>query len=228
MAIQRSFSIATLLLWTLIIALTLSNIVAAWRLADIAEINDELKENRRRYGYITVTDPAKTYVSEIEAPEEPWNTSLRVRVPKGSWYLLHLSDASFDEHGPPADLQPTETISLNGWRDGAEAVLTYSIQLDKGRPRIVVRSEAQGLFDYVPPDWGVSDTGEEWTEGWMIDAQPQLEYSIDETIRLTWFRNAVTGRGLVLWLEPFSTWNERRLAAENKAKRADYEKMNNE
>lgn len=214
MAVKRSFALSTLLLWTLIVALILSNIVAAWRLADI---KDELELNRRRYGHISVTDPSKTYVSRIEDPNASSETSFRVRVPEGSRYLLNLSDASFDERGPSADLKPTTSISLNGWRDGADAVLSYSIQWDDDRPRIVVHSETEEFFDYTPPDWGESGK----SESWITDARPQLEYSIDETIRFMWWRDSATGRGFVLWLEPFSSWMERRVAAEEKAKRAD-------
>lgn len=220
MQIKRSFAISTLLLWTLIIALTLSNIVAAWRLADI---NDELEANRRRYGHITVADPTKTYISRIEDPNASSDTSFRVQVPEGSRYLLHLSDASFDESGPPADLQPTTSISLNGWRDGAEAVLSYSIQWDEDRPRIIVHSETEEFFDYTPSDWGESGKSESWT----TDARPQSEHSIEETIRFMWWRDSATGRGFVLWLEPHTTWYERRLAAEEKAKRASDEKVKN-
>lgn len=210
MAIKRSFALSTLLLWTVIIALTLSNIVAAWRLADV---NDELELNRRRYGHITVTDPAKAYVSRIEDPNESSTTSFRVRVPEGSRYLLHLSDATFGQNGPSANLQPTESISLNGWRDGADAVLSYSILWDKDRPRITVHSETQGYFDYAPLDWDGSETRESWTN----DARPQSEYSTDETIKFMWWRDSATGRGFVLWLEPFSVWNDRRLTAEREA-----------
>ena len=220
MTIKRSFAISTLLLWTLIIALTLSNIVAAWRLADI---NDELEENRRRYGHITVTDTAKTYISRIENPNTSIGTSFRVRVPKGSRYLLHLSDASFSESGPPADLQATQSISLNSWRDGAEAVLSYSIQWDNDRPRVVVHSETEEYFDYSPSDWNESGTNESWSN----DARPQSEYSTDDTIRFMWWCNPGSRRGFVLWLEPHTTWNERRLAAEEKAKRASDEELQN-
>lgn len=206
-----------MLLWTVIIALTLSNIVAAWRLADI---QDELELNRRRYGHINVTDPAKTYVALIEDPNESSRESFRVRVPEGSRYLLHLSDATFTADGPPANLEPTQTISLNGWRDGAESVLTYSIQWDRDRPRVVVHSETESYFDYAPTSWSREGT----SESSRVDARPQREYSTDETIRFMWWRDSATGRGFVLWLEPFDAWNERRLAAEKQSAPVEGEK----
>ena len=211
---KKSFSLSSLFLLTAIVALTMSQIVMWWRLADA---NAELDLNRRRFGHIQVDDESQTYVSRIAEPNASISKSYRIRVPAGSRYLLHLSDTTFIGEGYPVNPTPTKTISLNGWRDGADAILSYYIRWDNNAPRLIAHSETGGYFDYVPSNWISDGQGESLD----LETNPQNVYSTDETIEFMWWRDSTTKRGLMLWLEPHSKWHERRLSKKAAAEKTD-------
>jgi len=96
---------------------------------------------RRKYGYIKIDNEKMTYVSRIAENEET-KDAYRIIVPAGSRYMLHLTDAVFEDDFPPQNPVPTRTISLNGWREGADVVLSYSCFWEKDAHRIVVHTEA--------------------------------------------------------------------------------------
>jgi len=175
----------------------------SWRLM---EANAELDLNRRRFGHIKVYDESKTYVSRVEDPNASISKSYRIRVPEGSRYLLHLTDAAFPQKGYPANPTPTKSISLNGWRDGADVILSYTIYWENNAPRFNVHTETNEYFNYVPPNW--VDDGQ--SESFDLETSPQNEYSTSESIEFMWWRGSSTKRGFMLWLEPYATWIEKR------------------
>jgi len=120
---MKSYSLLTLLLLIVIAALSVSQFVMMRQLADAQA---EIDTVRRKYGYIRIENENSTYVSRI-ADNEQGENAYRIRVPSGSRYLLHLTDATFEKSDYPVDPIPTKTISLNGWQEGADAVLSYSI-----------------------------------------------------------------------------------------------------
>jgi hypothetical protein len=174
----------------------------------LADAREEVESIRRKYGYIRVEDEKMTYVSRIAENEET-DDAYRIVVPAGSRYLLHLTDTQFEHDGYPPDPIPTKTISLNGWREGADVVLSYSIYWENNAPRVVVHTEADEFFDYVPPNW---QSGGGPNEGSHLQTAPQKAFAIDETIQFMWWKDPSTKRGIMLWLEPHSQWEARRNA----------------
>lgn len=209
---KKSYSLSTLMLLMIIVALSLTLVVTRWK---FVEVHDELEVNRQRFGHIRVDDESKTYVSRITNPNESVGTSYRIRVPEGSRYLLHLSDMVSDESGFPVNPEPTKSISLNGWRDGADVILTYSLYWENDAPRFRVHTESQSFFNYVPPDW----SGQGRNEATQLETSPQVEYSTDETVNFVWWRDPVTDRGLLLWLEPYDEWHRKWLIKSGKKNR---------
>jgi hypothetical protein len=211
---MKSYSLLTLILVVVIAALTVSHIVMMRQLADARA---EVESIRRRFGHIRVDDESRTYVARITEPNEPTDHAYRIRVPAGSRYLLHLSDTPFVADDYPPDPVPTKTISLNGWRDGADVVLSYSIRWEKNAPRVIIHTQTEEMFDYVPPDWTSGGPS-----GWShLQTDPQVAFSTDETIRFMRWHDATTKRGFMVWLEPFSKWNDRRLAQKAAAEQRD-------
>ena len=202
---MKSFSLLTLFLLVVIAVLAVSQFVMMGQLADARA---EVDSVRRKYGHIRVENESKTYVSRITDNEQD-NDAYRIRVPAGSRYLLHLTDATFEKSDYPDNPIPTKTISLNGWREGADAVLSYSIYWESNAPRVVVHTETEEMFDYVPPGW-VNGAGP--TEGSHLTTEPQAEFSTDDAIQLMWWREPSTRRGIMLWLEPHTKWEARRAA----------------
>ena len=204
---MKSYSLFSLLLLIVIVALAVSQFVM---MRQLREARTEIDAVRSKYGYIRVDDPSKTYVSRIADNEEDVD-SYRICVPAGSRYLLHLTDTTFENSDYPNNPTPTKTISLNHWREGADAVLSYSIYWENDAPRFVVHTETEKMFDYVPTDW-VAGTGGGPSEGSHLTTESQAEFSTSDTIRFMWHRDPATKRGLMLWLEPYAKWEAKRAA----------------
>ena len=200
---MKSYKLSTLFLLVVIVALSVSQLVMMRRLANASA---EIDSVRSKYGHVRVDDPSKTYVARIVDNEQS-QSAWRIRVPAGSRYLIHITDATFEKSEYPDDPIPTETISLNGWQGGADVVLSCSVRWENNAPRVVVHTETEKLFDYAPPNW-VNSTGPR--EGSQFTPRPQAEFSIDETIRFMWWRDPSTKRGIMLWLEPIAKWDARR------------------
>ena len=81
---MKSYSLISLLLFTAVAALLVSQFVM---MRQLAEANAEIDAVRSKYGYIRVDDSSKTYVSRIADNEQDVD-SYRIRVPAGSRYLL--------------------------------------------------------------------------------------------------------------------------------------------
>lgn len=199
---MKRFSLTTLILLTVIAALSVSQIVM---MRSLAEARAEVESVRAVYGYISVDDPSKTYVNSV--PNVGMGSKVRIIVPAGSRYLLHLSDAKLDFETELETLPVTKSISLNSWREGADATLTYAVLKENGKPRIEVRSGDDLFFDYILEDW--VDSGEP-NEGSDIGLDGQREFAIDEDIGIMTWLDPGTGRGVAIWLEPHSRYVERK------------------
>jgi hypothetical protein len=209
---MRSFSLSTLLLTMVIVALVVSQtiLIRQLRLAR-AEVNDV----RRKYGYLHVTDKKKTYVAQI-AENESSGDAYRLWIPKGSRYLLHLTDANFDTNDSPTNPTPTRSISLDDWNQGADTTLSCTIYWESTAPRIVVHTKSDKIFDYVLPNWSGGSGPSELT--WFQPGGGQTEYSTDQNIQFMLWRNRTINRGILLWLEPYSNWEKRERQGETNAK----------
>ena len=128
------FSLLNLLFLVVIVALCTSHFVM---FRQLSEARSEVENVRRKYGHIKIDDEKMTYVSRIADNEEA-EDAYRIIVPAGSRYMLHLADANWDGDGFLPDPTPTKTISLNGWRDGADVILSISTYWENNAPRIVV------------------------------------------------------------------------------------------
>lgn len=165
----------------------------------------EIDAVRKNYGHVNIEDPTLTYACGIANSQNQVPTSARIVVPPGSRYLLHLSDATFDDQTPSDTLPPTKTISLNDWRDGADRIVTCEVHLDNGVPVVTVRTDEHELFNYRLADW--IDSGQRH-EGSFLSDQPR-SFTVDETITITTWRDPGTKRGIAVWLEPHSRAKQR-------------------
>lgn len=129
---MKSYSLSTLLLLMVVVALILSQLILMQQLRVARE---EVNDVRRKFGYIHVVDQSKTYVALIEENEKD-GTAFRIFVPKGSHYVLHLTDATFDSNECPADPIPTTSISL---KDGSKVRIQYSLVPSIGRRTVRAR-----------------------------------------------------------------------------------------
>ncbi|NNE00016.1 MAG: hypothetical protein HKN47_22075 [Pirellulaceae bacterium] len=200
---MKRFSLLTLLLSTAIAALLVSQFVMMRKLV---EARNEIDVVRRKYGYIKVNDPSLTYVNAI-AENEQGPAAMRLIVPAGSRYMLHLSDTKFDHETKIDTLPAATTISLNSWRNGADVTLSYAIHMENGNPVVHVHTETETLLTYKVPNWTKSGQPNEGT-GSPLDGQ--REFSTDETIPIMTWRDTGTGRGIALWLEPHARYAARR------------------
>ncbi len=204
---MKSYSLSTLLLLTVIVALVLSQIILTRQLGLArAEVTDV----RRKFGYINVVDKSKTYVAQIAQNEADGDT-YRLWIPNGSHYLLHVTDATFESTDRPIKLLPTKSISLDNWKQGADTVLSCVMYWENNAPRIVVHSKAGEILNYVLQDWqGASGPSElTWFQG------EQREYNSNQNIELMLWRNKSDKRGILLWLEPFANSEKRRAEVES-------------
>lgn len=206
---KKSFSLLTLLLLTVIVAMAVSQVSM---MRKMAEAESEVSQARRLYGYIRISDAAKTIVQRLEdSPDR--RSAYRVHIPPGRHYILHISDVPFVGGQPPADLPPSANLSMNNWRDGADVILSYSILTEGEQHRMVVHTESEELFNYVIDGWA---NGSMPNSGWTLEPGVQKELARDDTIQLMWHLNEATQRGVVLWMEPVKQWQERRAAMEAK------------
>ena len=199
---MKRFSLLSVFLWILVVALCCSQWIM---MRDLKDAKAEIDVVRAKFGYIQVDDPSLTYVSRV--PHE-WGFAYRVLVPAGSRYMLHLTDHASDDGKQAKGSGATKSISLNGWRDGGDAVLSYEFDTTGKPPTLVVRCNANEFFNYSPPDWksGIRSVN---GRGLKIEAGEQQAFSIDETIEFMYRENPTTKRGFRLWLEPYSTYKAR-------------------
>lgn len=210
MVAMKSFSLLTLLLVCAIAALGVSHLRMSRQLA---EAHREVEAIRSNFGYIRIEDPTKLHISRISGYEN----KLRIAVPPGDRYFLHLTETDATSDTIPTDSKHEITVALNGWSDGAQEIFSYhfGIHVGKDIPKFSVKSATDHFFTYTPKDWppGISMAAEK-TE---LDAEPQATFSADENILLVHARTPSLGRGIMLWLEPERNRNERQRLASEKA-----------
>jgi hypothetical protein len=203
---RKSLSLTTLLLLTTISALIVGLVAVGRRLADAQA---EVEDVRRKYGHIRAEDPGATYIARIEENESSSN-EYRLVIPPGSHYLIHVTETTFLKSEYPVDPIPTETISLNSWKNGADVVLSYSIYVEGDDRRLIVHTNSEQFFDYQLKDW---TDGTMPNEASHLQTDGQRAFQPDETIRFMWYRNPETKRGVMLWMEPANHWEARRAKA---------------
>jgi len=75
------------------------------------------------------------------------------------------------------------------------------------------------VFDDVPSNWKGNSGPSEWT---WLQSGGQTEYSADQNIQFMLWRDKTTNRGILLWLEPHATWEQRqRQSNQNVTESAD-------
>ena len=207
---MKSFSILTLLLVIVIVALGISHVRMARELADA---QSEVEAIRRDFGYIRIEDPSKLHISRISQHKN----KLRIVVPPGDRYFLHLTETDATTDTIPTDKKPEITVALNGWADGAQEIFSYhfGIHIGKDIPKFSVDSDTDHFFTYTPKDWppGISMAAEKSE----LVADPQTTFSADENILLVHGKTPSLGRGVMLWLEPERNRTERQRLAATKA-----------
>ena len=163
----------------------------------------EVDKIRARFGDIQIDDPDKTYFAKIKSYEG--DHTYRAVFPAGSRYLLHVTDMPMKNSEIPDDLKPTKTMSMNGWRDGADVILKWNVW-GQDPMRLVVQTQTDELFNYELKDW---NPGNYPNHGFELGADTQVEFGTDEKVILSYFGNDKLERGIVLWLEPHAMWEAR-------------------
>jgi hypothetical protein len=191
-----SFSLLTLFLLTVIVALSVSHFVMMRQLRD-ARL--EIESVRREFGYLQIHDPQRIYIAQIEGGESI-GYRYRMHIPPGHRYLLHIADTEIPDTGYPDHPRPTRTISMNSWRNGADVILNCGIFIDDdGTPRLKVTTDSEELFDYRLENWNKMPGP---NEGSHLQTDPQKSFLPDETIQFMWWGNSFAKRGIMLWMEP--------------------------
>lgn len=199
-----AFSLATLMLLVVIVALVVSQLVMMRKLA---AARAEVEQVRRQFGSLRVEDDKQIYVAHV--PGNKQGTVYRLHIPPGHRYMLHLTDTTFPDADYPIDPQPTQTLSMNSWNTGADIVLVCNVtSRAPGTLNVKVYTETEQLFDYQDDGWARSTIGP--SEGSELQADPQVVFDPDDTIRFMWHRNPDTQRGIMLWMEPMAAWQARR------------------
>lgn len=186
----------------------------------LAAARAEIDAIRRNYGYIRADNDNKVYVSSITQHKGSNRDSLRIVVPPGERYFLHLSETTARPREFPPSSKPRTTVVLNGWKDGADEILSYSIGWppDREIPTLRVNTQTDHLYTYVPDDWprGVSLSVES-----RVEASPQAEFARDEVIVILFANAPSLDRGVMLWLEPETRYDARRAAQTQPTEQAD-------
>lgn len=205
---KRSFSLSALLTFFAFAALIVSQIVMM-RYFVLARA--EIADVRRRFGYIRIDNEEQIYVARI-TETEPGEDAYRLHIPPGNHYMLHLTEAEFPTENYPVDPIPTGTMSMNGWKDGADVVLRFWIAKGiDGKPVVHVATYTEELFDFRLENWWSGGP----TEASNLETNPQKTFDPDSTIRFLWRRNPKTARGVMLWMEPVADWRARKSLISN-------------
>ncbi len=170
----------------------------------------ERDELRAKFGHIEVNDESRTYFAPVKSYEG--EDTFRAIFPAGSRYLLHISDTPMNNSEVPDDLPRTKTMSMNGWREGADIILKWGVWGGDSK-RFVVSTQTDELFDYQIENWN-APAGHP-NESFDVASDQQVSFATSERVILSYFGNEKLQRGIVLWLEPhadWEEWNERRKA----------------
>jgi hypothetical protein len=188
-------------LFTVIVALAVSHWVQMRKVrqaqAQLKAALSEVASVRKQFGHLEIGDPKLIYVGWIESR----SNSLRVQIPPGHRFLMHVTEMGFPLAGWPENPEPTTSMSMNSWSEGADVFLQWRFLREGKNRRFIVKTDSEQLFDY---------TMENWAEGPLPNSsarivhsrEPQKSFQPHETIPLMLFKNESTGRGVMLWMEP--------------------------
>jgi hypothetical protein len=195
------FSLATLLLLMVIVALSISHWVLLRKMqeaqAEMKAAREEVANVRKHFGFLDIDDPKLIYVGRIESRSGAY----RMRIPAGHRFLLHVTEMKFPDVGWPENPEPSSTMSMNSWREGADVVLQWRIVKEDRRLRFVVKTESEELFDYVLDNWEEGPLSN--SSAYLVGPkESQKSFQPNETIRFMLFKNDSTNRGVMLWMEP--------------------------
>jgi hypothetical protein len=166
--------------------------------AKMQAARDEVTEVRRHFGFLDIKDEKLIHVGRIGSRDNAY----RLHIPPGHRFLLHVTEMKFPDVGWPENPQPSSTLSMNSWREGADVVLQWSeITEEDSKLRFVVKTDSEELFDYVLDDWEEGPLPN--SAAYLIGPKgPQKSFQPNETIRFMLFKNDSTNRGVMLWMEP--------------------------
>jgi hypothetical protein len=119
------FSIRSLLLFVLTVALALTSVLMYRRMS---EAERELVKLRSLTGYFKIEDPTLFQSLALEC-EEPLTWKWRVFLPKGSQYSWHLNYGDLPEIGTSIGSGVSSLESMPR-SEGVEAIVTVSLQKD--------------------------------------------------------------------------------------------------
>jgi hypothetical protein len=118
------FSIRSLLLFTLIVALVITSVLMYLRMS---EAEQELVKLRTLAGYLKIEDETLFHAIALQC-EEPLTWKWRVFLPKGSKYSWHLNSGMIPESGVlGGGASSQETLPRT---KGIETIITVSIRKD--------------------------------------------------------------------------------------------------
>ena len=205
MTLMKSYSISKLLLVVTLLALVLAQVSTMIQLQRVRKDNFRL---RYQYGHIEVEDPSKVSVVQFSNPDYGGGMpdgikareSFRILIPPGARYALQLADAASKSGVAYPDvnqLSPTRSVPLPA---GSEIVVSRSVRLDDGVPRVLLSSETELLVDYSPTDWQGTMGGT--STSWPDMRTMQNDFDPGQRIRLFWWFAENVDRGFMVWLEP--------------------------
>ena len=202
---MKKYSLRSVLIFFAVAALLLSHIATSIRLR---EANQELDIVRRTYGYMKIEDDNKINVISLAQERSSNGDALRLVVPSGDRYFLHLSETNAQDNALLPKGKHKTTVALNSWADGEDLILRYKMYLnpDTQTPYLEVGSRNQGFFTYRPDDWP-SDVP--LSIEFLIEAPEKTELAPHEPIILMRARSEPLNRGIILWLESETHRNSR-------------------
>jgi hypothetical protein len=205
------YSLRTLFIVVLLIAMGISQFTL---MRQLREAKSEIAAVRREFGYIHIDqdNEKKILISQIDKDGHGSKT-YRMHVPPGQHYMMNLYVGPLSKSGKmPEDANPTETISLNPWQNGADIALSIRVvdQQDGKGDRVIVKTDEGTMIDYQVnksiPNWD----GSRGYSGSSLDATDQKELSPTKPIQfysLSDLKN--DSRGIIVWLETVENYEAR-------------------
>ena len=200
---KSRFSLFTLLLFMVIVGLSISHWVMMQKVREAQEeLNAALSEVstvRKHFGYLDIDDPKLIYIGPIESRR----SSYRLHIPPGHRFLMHVTEMAFPTEGWPENPEPSATLVMGSWNEGADVVFQWRTISEGNNRRFIVKTDSEELFDYTLNNWeeGPLPNSATYIVG---PGESQKSFQPDETIRFMLFKNDSTRRGVLLWMEPLS------------------------
>jgi len=159
----------------------------------------EVATVRKQFGYLDIRDPKLVYIGHIGGRSGCY----RVAIPPGTRFLMHVTEMEFATEGWPENPEPTKTLVMGSWNEGADVVLNWSFGGDGNKRRFRVKTDSEELFDYVLENWKEGPLPNSCT--YIVGPnETQKSFKPSETILLVLYKNDSTKRGVLLWMEPLA------------------------